>query len=210
LLDAVCSAAKMIPFAVSVLCALCLAQLAEGYTFVPSGAHRVQLLPSTHRKASAPARFARSSLLGLAAAPAAPAPAPREPSKEVKEVEKSFGQKALGVLQSNWLVLGEIFVIWLAKQNPYLGCTGGPLRPELTVSKFGVFMIFFINGVALSLSGGSPAEIESATKTNVLIQSFNFGFIPLCIKLLAPFYPDPAFRCALCLIHALIHAPLQP
>ena len=109
----------------------------------------------------------------------------------------SYGKRnnfLVGLVKSNWLVLGEILVIILAKYNPALGATGGILRPEITISKIGVFTIFFINGVALSLGGGSPAEISTATKTNVLIQGFNFGFIPLVVKLLAKYYPEPAFR----------------
>lgn len=97
-------------------------------------------------------------------------------------------------LSENWLVLGEIFVIALAKKFPHLGATGGPLRPEFFISKLGVFTIFFINGVALSLTGGGGSELAVQTKTNMLIQGFNFAFIPLFVKLFARFYPDKAFR----------------
>ena len=96
-------------------------------------------------------------------------------------------------LKNNWLILGEIFVIALAQYNPALGATGGILRPEITISKIGVFIIFFINGVALSL-GGTPSELKQATQTNLLIQFYNFGFIPLFVKLFAKYYPDPTFR----------------
>lgn len=96
-------------------------------------------------------------------------------------------------LKSNWLILGEVFVIALAHFKPAWGATGGILRPEITISKIGVFTIFFINGVALSL-GGTPSELKQATQTNILIQLYNFGFIPILVKLLASFYPDPAFR----------------
>jgi len=105
-------------------------------------------------------------------------------------------------LAENWLVLGEIFVIILAKQYPHLGATGGPLKPEFYISKLGVFTIFFINGVALSLSGGGD-ELAAQTKTNLLIQGFNFGFIPVFVKLFARFYPDPAFRDGLLVLACL-------
>jgi len=36
--------------------------------------------------------------------------------------------------------------------------------------------------------------MSSATKTNALIQLFNFGFIPVLAKVLAPHYPEAAFR----------------
>lgn len=73
----------------------------------------------------------------------------------------------------------------------HVGATGGPLKPELFISKLGVLTIFFINGIALSLSGETAMQTMS---TNVLIQLYNFGFIPIIFKLLARFYPEPAFR----------------
>lgn len=91
----------------------------------------------------------------------------------------------------------------LAKHNPSFGRTGGILKPELTISKLGVFTIFFINGVALNIGGGSPAEVVTATKTNILIQLFSYGFMPLVAKLLAPYYPDPAFRDGLLVLSCL-------
>lgn len=96
-------------------------------------------------------------------------------------------------VKSNWLVLGEIAVIALAKWNPQLGATGGVLRPEIFISQLGVFIIFFINGVALSLSA-TPSELSNASKINAMIQFYNFGFIPIFVKLFSRYYPDPAFR----------------
>jgi len=106
-------------------------------------------------------------------------------------------------IASNWLILGEIFVIALAKHNPALGASGGPLRPEITISQMGVFFIFFINGIALQLVGGSAAEMRSVVKTNLLIQTYNFGFIPILVSLLAPFYPDAVFRDGLLVLSVL-------
>jgi SBF-like CPA transporter family (DUF4137) len=54
-------------------------------------------------------------------------------------------------IKGNWLVIGEVIVIMLARLNPAFGATGGRLRPEFFVSKLGVFTIFFINGIALSI-----------------------------------------------------------
>jgi hypothetical protein len=102
--------------------------------------------------------------------------------------------KFLSFLKGNWLVLGEVLVIFLAYKNPNFMASGGPLRPEFFISKIGVFTIFLINGLALSIEP-SPDELQSATKTNAIIQLFNFGFIPLAAKFLAPLYPIPAFRC---------------
>lgn len=109
---------------------------------------------------------------------------------KISTIRKSF----LSAIRSNWLVIGEIIVILLAKQNPNFFASGGPLRPEFFISKLGVFTIFFINGIALSFSN-DPGELKAATQTNILIQGYNFGFIPIITKILARFYPDPAFRC---------------
>lgn len=102
------------------------------------------------------------------------------------------------------MILGEVLVIALAKWKPQFGVTGGVLRPEITISKIGVFIIFFINGIALSFSGGrSSSQIKTATKTNALIQFFNFGFIPLTVKFLAPFFPHQSFRDGLLVLSCL-------
>jgi hypothetical protein len=63
--------------------------------------------------------------------------------------KKDSGFKAF--LKGNWLVMGEVIVIYLAHLNPSFGATGGRLRPEFFISKLGVFTIFFINGIALSI-----------------------------------------------------------
>jgi hypothetical protein len=111
-----------------------------------------------------------------------------------QEKRDSFKESLVKFWKGNWLVLGEVLVIYLAYRNPKFFATGGVLRPEFYISKLGVFTIFFINGIALSIEP-SPDELQSASKTNALIQLFNFGFIPLAAKLLAPMYPIPAFRC---------------
>ena len=69
------------------------------------------------------------------------------PVKIEKKKENGFKK----FLKGNWLVIGEVLVIMLAKMNPSFGATGGRLRPEFFISKLGVFTIFFINGIALSI-----------------------------------------------------------
>jgi sodium/bile acid cotransporter 7 len=96
--------------------------------------------------------------------------------------------------KSNWLVLGEVVVIVIAKLWPKLGCTGGPLKPEFFISKLGVFLIFFLNGMAISMKKDESDKTNTIGKTNMLIQTFNIIFIPLVTKLLATLYPNPSFR----------------
>ena len=105
-------------------------------------------------------------------------------------------------LYNNWLILGEVLVIYLAKQNPHFFKSGGSLRPEFWISKVGVFIIFFINGIALSISGSSD-DLRKAGKTNAIILSYNFAFLPLFAKAFSQFYPDPAFRDGLLVLSVL-------
>ena len=105
--------------------------------------------------------------------------------------------KFLKALQQNWLVLGEVLVIFIAKKYPWIGATGGPLKPEFTISRLGVFTIFFINGVALQLNrnrADNDQGLSTQMRINVLIQLFSWVFIPLLGKLLVPFYPVKEFR----------------
>jgi len=122
---------------------------------------------------------------------------------QLNEMQRVSRRKTfITFLKTNWLIIGEILVIYFAKKNPSFFASGGRLHPEFFISKLGVFIIFFINGIALSVSG-SPSEMQSAYKTNLCIQLFNFGFIPLAAKLLAPLYPDPAFRDGLLVLSVL-------
>ena len=119
-----------------------------------------------------------------------------------EETDKRNITKVLKFLRTNWLILGEILVIFLAQKYPKFGATGGPMKPEFWISQIGVFTIFFINGIALSITG-SPDELQSAYKTNLTIQLYNFLFIPLFALLFAPLYPDKAFRDGLLVLSCL-------
>jgi SBF-like CPA transporter family (DUF4137) len=81
--------------------------------------------------------------------------------------KKDSGFKAF--FKGNWLVMGEVIVIYLAHLNPSFGATGGRLRPEFFISKLGVFTIFFINGIALSIGTYVLTETPS-TSTSTRMQ----------------------------------------
>ncbi len=118
------------------------------------------------------------------------------------DLDKRKRTKILKFFRTNWLILGEIFVIFLAQKYPKFGATGGPIKPEFWISQIGVFTIFFINGIALSMTG-SPNELRDAYKTNLTIQLYNFLFIPLFALFFAPLYPDKAFRDGLLVLSCL-------
>lgn len=119
-------------------------------------------------------------------------------TKEVGVVGKKIKKWSI----QNWLILGEIAVIFAAWLNPAFGATGGPLKPEFTISKVAIFVIFFINGIALEI-GGSQEEVAKSAKSNLFIQFFNFGLMAMTAKFLAPFYPNPEFRDGLLLLGCL-------
>ena len=117
-----------------------------------------------------------------------------ETKTAIASKNKSFIESVKSFAKGNWLVIGEVIVILIAKKWPKLGCTGGPLKPEFWISKVGVFLIFFINGIAISLKKDDSDPSGMIGKTNFMIQFYNIGFIPLVTRLLVPFYPNPAFR----------------
>lgn len=94
--------------------------------------------------------------------------------------------------QQNWLVLGEVIVILIAKHYPQIMASGGHLKAEWLVGKLGVFVIFFLNGLALSFKT-QPSEIKSAMKTNALVQVWNMAIIPAFAFAFSRFYPDKEF-----------------
>lgn len=81
----------------------------------------------------------------------------------------------------NFFLLGMFCAVTLANLFPGLGVNGGPFRPELTISKFGVFFIFLLSGLSLEVS-----ELKYAignTKLNFLTQFTSFVAWPFLVGL---------------------------
>jgi sodium/bile acid cotransporter 7 len=114
----------------------------------------------------------------------------------------SSSSKIKSFFNSNWLVIGEIVVILAAKRWPNFFASGGPCMPEFWISKVGVCTIFFLNGIALSMTGDA-SQVRSAAKTNALIQCFNLMAMPLMAFLTVRFYPDASFRDGLLVLACL-------
>jgi hypothetical protein len=79
--------------------------------------------------------------------------------------------------------------------------TGGPLKPEFTISKCGVLAIFFINGIQLQIGGSE--DVKDTMKLNVVIQAYNMLFLPILARLFAGYFPDPLMRDGL-MVHTTI------
>lgn len=84
-------------------------------------------------------------------------------------------------VQKNSFLLGMAVAVSFAKTFPSLGKSGGVLRPELFIGKFGVMFIFLISGLSLELS--ELTEAFGNMKLNVLTQLTSFLAWPLLVGL---------------------------
>ena len=76
--------------------------------------------------------------------------------------------KLLNFATQNYFLLGMCFAVFAAYLHPGFGANGGPLKPEITVSKLAVRVMFLISGLSLPLT-----ELRAAVanvKANLLIQ----------------------------------------
>ena len=54
-------------------------------------------------------------------------------------------------------LLGIVLAVLLAQHMPWLGLTGGPVRPEITIKLLGVATIFFCSGLKIRLRDAMDA-----------------------------------------------------
>lgn len=88
----------------------------------------------------------------------------------------------LNFATQNYFLLGMCFAVFAAYLHPGFGANGGPLKPEITVSKLAVRVMFLISGLSLPLT-----ELRAAVanvKANLLIQSFIFGVAGFAVTFL--------------------------
>lgn len=100
-------------------------------------------------------------------------------SNAVQEPEKAQGVLAAAkkIIEQNFFLSGAIFSIFLAYLKPGVAKTGGLIRPEITISKFGVAGIFFLSGLSLRLREMLAAMTH--LRLNALVQAVMFGATPL-------------------------------
>ena len=79
----------------------------------------------------------------------------------------------------NFFLLGMVVSLTLARLFPSLGNTGGVLRPELFIGKFGVSLVFLVSGLSLELSQLTKAA--SRYKLNGLTQLMTFTAWPFLV-----------------------------
>lgn len=115
--------------------------------------------------------------------------------------DKEFGegpsQRRLAALRQfaskNFFLLGMFVAVGLARLAPALGKSGGLLRADLLIGKFGVACIFLLSGMSLELS--ELKQAASNHKLNMSVLLTTFGLWPLLLglpltNLLASFFPN--------------------
>lgn len=100
--------------------------------------------------------------------------------------------KAMNFVEKNFFLLGMFFAVGFARAFPSLGKTGGVLKPELIIGKYGVAAVFLLSGLSLELSQLTKAFAN--VKLNLLVQAIIFAVWPLLIGLpltsfLGTFFP---------------------
>lgn len=83
------------------------------------------------------------------------------------------------LISKHWFIITEICLIAISYVNPSIFKSNGVFHPEIFVKKLGVFLIFVINGMAISAN-----ELVTSTanwKVSSLIQSYSLLLIPLFI-----------------------------
>ena len=89
---------------------------------------------------------------------------------------------SMASVKKNWMLLGVVASIPLARWAPWIGAKGGPLRPEVTVKYGAVGIIFFLSGMSLQ-----PKQLVSAASNgrfHCFIQGFTLAFVPVAVRVL--------------------------
>ncbi|MFZ1985918.1 MAG: bile acid:sodium symporter family protein [Desulfatitalea sp.] len=84
-------------------------------------------------------------------------------------------------LAQNWFLIGLGSVVLLAWRFPGPGASGGVLHSEL-LTRWGVMLIFFFQGLTLSLTVVRSGVMQ--WRLHLFVQSFVFGMIPLLALLM--------------------------
>ena len=125
-----------------------------------------------------------------AASASTPAPVNDDASDDASDAtaarpNKPVLARVLAFAADNYFVFGLLTSLALASVAPHIGCTGGPLRPELTVNAIGVRAMFLIAGMNLPTS--ELARAATNVRANLFVQFFIFGFAGVVVaRVLAP------------------------
>jgi sodium/bile acid cotransporter 7 len=98
---------------------------------------------------------------------------------EPPEARPSWIARSLALASENSFPLGMALAVALAYVSPTFGATGGPLKLELTVGKYGCMAIFFLAGLGLRLS--ELARAAASFRLNAAVQFAGFVVWPAAI-----------------------------
>jgi len=90
----------------------------------------------------------------------------------------------LNLLRRHWFLIGLALSIATARSHPSIGCSGGPLHPEVTVKIIAVAAIFFVSGV--TIDGNDLRGAIGQYRVHVFIQCFTFVVVPLFVQVSGP------------------------
>jgi sodium/bile acid cotransporter 7 len=82
-------------------------------------------------------------------------------------------------IEKNFFLMGMFFAVGFARAFPSLGKTGGILKPELIIGKYGVAAVFLLSGLSLELSQLTKAY--ASVKLNTLVQTIIFAVWPFLV-----------------------------
>jgi len=102
--------------------------------------------------------------------------------KQLDVNPRSIARKLPAFIDRQFFLFFAVVVIAAAAIAPGLGCTGGPLHPELTVNKLGVSILFFLSGVMLKPSDLANAALD--IRLNSLVGVAMYGVWPVVCTLL--------------------------
>ena len=90
--------------------------------------------------------------------------------------------QARAFVDKRYFIAGAVVAVALAAAAPMIGCTGGPLRPELTVNWGATCGIFLISGLTLPTSELAAAAFR--VREHAAIQFFNLAVLPAVMWLI--------------------------
>jgi sodium/bile acid cotransporter 7 len=87
--------------------------------------------------------------------------------------------KIASFIENNFFLMGMFFAVGFARAFPSLGKTGGVLKPELIIGKYGVAAVFLLSGLSLELS--QLTKVFASVKLNTLVQTIIFAVWPFLV-----------------------------
>jgi solute carrier family 10 (sodium/bile acid cotransporter), member 7 len=106
-------------------------------------------------------------------------------SDSESEMSNSATERIKRFLISQWFMIGVVIVINLARLAPWVGLKGGPIKPEITIKKLAVSLIFFNSGLCLPTKELKAAVFQ--VKLHAFVQLTSMAVAPLVMATIVSF-----------------------